>query len=64
MVALLDYEGVSIAKKMFFTGMLAIVFVLVLSGYETNADDDNNDDALYELAGRWYAAPPPRGGLT
>jgi hypothetical protein len=36
--------------------MLAMALTaLVLSAYETNTDDNsNNDDAMYELAGRWY----------
>jgi hypothetical protein len=49
----------NMAKKRFFVGMLAMALALsalVLPGCETDTDDDNsnNDDALYELAGRWY----------
>jgi hypothetical protein len=40
-------------KKSLFAGVLALALAaLVLSGCDGNID--NNDDAMYELAGRWY----------
>jgi hypothetical protein len=41
------------AKKNCFFGISLLVFFLVLAGCG-GIPDGNNDDALYELAGRWY----------
>jgi hypothetical protein len=48
--------GVIMKKKRFVAGMLALALsamLLALTVCDGNIDN-NNDDALYELAGRWY----------